>query len=93
MPVSTSRRSSGTFEIPMFTSPLPRGASRALVISWKRVVFPLEGKPMRAARSMGSDPMIRGDSWGLTLPSNTEQAAKVRRNSRSVSGLRLTTLL
>ena len=51
-PVSTSRRASGTFEMPMLTSPLPRGASLALVMSWKRVVLPLEGKPMRAARSM-----------------------------------------
>ena len=31
--VSASSRASGTFEMPMLTSPLPRGASRALVIS------------------------------------------------------------
>ena len=50
--VSASSRASGTLEMPMLTSPFPLGASRALVINWKRVVLPLEGKPMRAARSM-----------------------------------------
>ena len=31
--VSVSSRASGTLEMPMFTSPLPRGASLALVMS------------------------------------------------------------
>ena len=38
--------------MPMTVSPLPRGASFALVISWKRVDFPVEGKPISAACSM-----------------------------------------
>ena len=54
IPVSTSRRSSGTFEIPILTSPLPPAPSRALVMSWKRVDFPLEGNPINAARSMSA---------------------------------------
>ena len=52
--VSRSSRSSGTRETPTFASPLPpgRGASLALVRSWKRAVRPDEGKPMSPARSM-----------------------------------------
>src|SRR5687767_10747694 len=50
--VRRSRRASGTFEMPIAVSPWVRGASRAEVMSWKRVDLPLGGKPMRAARSM-----------------------------------------
>jgi hypothetical protein len=52
MAVRMSSLASGTLEMPMLTSPLPRGASLALVISWNRVVLPLDGRPIRAARSM-----------------------------------------
>ena len=93
--VSMSSRSSGTFEMPMLTSPLPRGASLALVISWKRVVLPLEGKPIRAARSMSPQPSTGGRTPegsepgqdrrarpGLTPPIGGRldaQASKIRR--------------
>src|SRR5207248_1265470 len=53
--VSRSRRASGTFDIPTVASPLPwavRPVSRTLVMSWKRVDFPLDATPMRAALSM-----------------------------------------
>jgi hypothetical protein len=47
--VSLSSLTSGTLEMPITVSPLPRGASFALVISWNRVDFPVEGNPINAA--------------------------------------------
>src|SRR5439155_11493649 len=53
--VRRSSRASGTFEMPIETSPLPcaaRPVSLALVISWKREVLPLDPNPTRAALSI-----------------------------------------
>ena len=72
----------------------PRGASFALVISWKRVDFPLEAKPMRAARSIANG---LDDARTAALPRRTriahcsagalavcadggDEKAKIRRN-------------
>ena len=72
---------SGTRETPTLASCFPagRGASRALVRSWKRAVLPDEGNPMRPARSI-----VR------SAHASTPNGAKIKRKPKRLYILPLT---